>query len=87
MKFSPFYTEKARGLNLFNLKCRSFSRLYVFLNFFIKNFLKILFIYLTERERAQAGGAEEGEGERESQAGSTPSAEPNTGLDLTTLRS
>ena len=30
-------------------------------------------------------GGVEGEGERESQAGSTSSAEPNTGLDLTTL--
>jgi len=38
--------------------------------------LKILFIYF-ERERACGGGAEE---ERESQAGSTASAEPHRGL-------
>jgi len=34
--------------------------------------------------RMSGGGAE---GERESQAGSMPSAEPDTGLDLTKLRS
>ena len=35
----------------------------------------------------RGGGAEsEGEGERESQADSTPSAEPDVGLYLTTLR-
>jgi len=32
-------------------------------------------------------GGEQGEGERESSAGSTPRAEPHKGLDLTTLRS
>ena len=48
-------------------------------------FLKI---YLFERERKkeyeQKGGAE---GERESQADSSPRKEPNAGLELTTLRS
>ena len=50
MKFSPYYTEEVRKLNLFNLKCSSFSRLYVFLNFFIKHIFKD-FIYLFEREK------------------------------------
>jgi len=48
-------------------------------------FLKILFIYLTERERAregtQAGGVGEGE------AGFLRSGEPDVGLDPGTLRS
>jgi len=51
-------------------------------------FFKDSLIYLRERENARVrmsgGGAE---GERESQAGSMPSAEPDTGLDLTKLRS
>ena len=38
-----------------------------------------------EREKERRGGGTERE--RESQAGSTPSAEPNMGHDLTTLRS
>ena len=40
-------------------------------------FLRILFTYLTERERAQAGGVQaEGEGE----AGSVQSRDPDVGL-------
>ena len=54
---------------------------YFILSYFI--FKKILFIYLTERERAQAGGAAEGEGE----ADFLLSREPDVGLDLKTLRS
>ena len=46
-------------------------------------FFKILFIYLRESERAQAGGPAEGEGE----AGSPPSREPDVGLDPRTPRS
>ena len=46
-------------------------------------FLKILFIYLTEYKRAQAGGAAEGEGE----AGSLLSREPDAGLHPRTLGS
>ena len=52
-------------------------------------FLKKDYIYLfereSERERAWAGWR--AEGERESQADSVPSTEPNAGLHLTTLRS
>jgi len=50
---------------------------------FFFSFFKILFIYLTERERegAQVGGGEEGE------AGSPLSREPDTGLDSRTLGS
>ena len=47
------------------------------------NFFKILFIYLTEKEREQSGGGAEAEGE----AGSPLSREPNTGLHPRTLRS
>ena len=43
-------------------------------------------IYL-ERESTQAGGGVEGEGDRESQASSMLSAEPNPGLGPITLRS
>ena len=39
------------------------------------------------RERAQVGQGAEGEGERESQADSLPSSEPNVGLHLMTPRS
>ena len=42
-------------------------------------FFKFIFIYF-DRERERMG-------ERESQAGSTLSAEPNSELDLTTVRS
>jgi len=52
--------------------------------------LKIYLFYFREREQAcmqaRAGGAE-GEEEGESQADSALSAEPNMGLDATTLRS
>ena len=48
-------------------------------------FLKIVFIYLTERERSRAGGA--AEGERVGEAGSPLSREPNVGLDHRTLGS
>jgi len=41
-----------------------------------KSAFKVLFIYSTERERVQAGGAVEGEGE----AGLPPSREPHAGL-------
>ena len=43
-----------------------------------------VFVFCFFRESVRAGGAE---GERESQAGSMLSAEPDTGLDLMTLRS
>ena len=47
-------------------------------------FFKVLFIYLPERERAQAGRvAAEAEGE----AGSPPSKAPDVGLDPRTLGS
>ena len=46
------------------------------------------FIYFLERERqhAQAGGGTEGEREKESQADSRLSMEPDMGLHLMTLR-
>ena len=44
-----------------------------------------MFIYF-EREGVSVRGAER-EGESESQAGSVPSAEPNAGLNLMTVRS
>ena len=52
---------------------------------FLHFFLKILFIYLTERERerVQAGEVAEEEGE----AGCPLSGEPDTGLHPRTLRS
>ena len=46
-------------------------------------FFKILFIYLSERERAHKQGERQAEGE----AGSLPSKEPNEGLDPRTLGS
>ena len=52
-------------------------------------FLKKDYIYLFEREseREWAWAGWRAEGERESQADSVPSTEPNAGLHLTTLRS
>ena len=47
--------------------------------------LFLLFLFICLRASAQRGGG--AEGEREFQAGSMPSVEPDTGLDLTTLRS
>ena len=49
----------------------------------------ISFIAYLFLERVHEGKAlrREAEGEKESQAGSTPSREPHVGLDLTTLRS
>ena len=46
-------------------------------------FLKILFIYLTDRDYKQA----EMQAEREEEAGSLPSREPDAGLNPGTLRS
>ena len=46
-------------------------------------FFKILFIYLTERDHKQA----ERQAEREEEAGSPLSREPDAGLDPRTLRS
>ena len=45
----------------------------------------ILLVYL-ERERAQVGERAEGEGEQEARADSLLSAEPDSGLNPTTLR-
>ena len=50
----------------------------------------ILFLFLLERESTRAYAAEGGRGaggEGDSQTGSTPSAGPDLGLDLTILRS
>ena len=48
----------------------------------------LIFLYSWERDRVWAGEEHrEREGERESQAGSTLSAEPDTGLNLTTVKS
>ena len=44
-------------------------------------FWKYVYAYLREKERAQEGG-EEGEGGRESSAGSMLSLEPDVGFDL-----
>ena len=52
---------------------------YIVVKLFLFSF--VIFIYFL------AGGGAKGEGEQESQAGSTPSAEPDTGLNPTTLRS
>lgn len=46
----------------------------------------VLFVFKRERESEQGWGRV-AEVERESQADSTPSAEPDSGLDLTILRS
>ena len=54
-------------------------------NVFSLIFLKILFIYLTERERSQVG-RETGR-EREEEAGSPLSREPDMGLNPRTLGS
>ena len=53
------------------------------------SFISVNFVFEKERMLSWGlGGEGEGEGERESQAGSsTPSTEPDVGLDLTTLRS
>lgn len=53
--------------------------------FFILFCFKDLFIYLRESRSRERGRERQGEGE--SQADSTPSVEPNVGLDPTTLRS
>ena len=58
------------------------------INFHFENCFILLIFMCFEREREQErtseGGAERGrKGERESQAGSTPRAEPNAGLDPT----
>ena len=45
------------------------------------------FIHLRKKERKQARGGTEGQGERESQADSLRSLEPDPGLNPRTLRS
>ena len=52
----------------------------------IQVFLKILSIYLTDRDHRYAGRQRE-EREREEEAGSLLSREPDAGLDPRTLRS
>ena len=44
-----------------------------------------LILFIWERERENEQGGARGEGERESQADSMPSMEPNVGLDPMTL--
>ena len=56
-----------------------FSRLYIFKS--------LLFLEREGESACAQGGGAEGEGERESQAESLLSVEPNMGLDPTTLRS
>ena len=52
-----------------------------------KHFYFILFFFCErDRDSVSRGGAE-GKGEGESQVGPMPSVEPDTGLDLTTVRS
>ena len=46
-----------------------------------------LFIYLEREKASTSGGGAEREGEKESQADSTLSAEPDVEFDLTTMRS
>jgi len=54
------------------------------LHYFIHSFTHS---FIEERKELLGWGGVEGEGERESQAGSMPSTEPKAGPDLTTLRS
>ena len=57
------------------------------MKFIFLSFNSFLFIYLTEEEGERAGGGAEREGERESQAGSTLSAQsPTLGLISQTVR-
>ena len=57
------------------------------LNFYFLRFLKFIYFERGEGERACVNGeGAEREGERESQAGSILITEPDTGLDLTTVR-
>ena len=53
--------------------------------FYFLTFLKILFIYLTERETVREGTQAGGVGEEE--AGFPPNGEPDAGLDPTSLGS
>ena len=72
------------------LYCMLRSGSHLNLCIFICIFLKIVLIYLCrerEKESRGVGGGAEREGEREFQADSELSAEPNVGLDFTTLRS
>ena len=65
------------------LKCfsPSYSILFHYFKTILAFFLKIVFIHLGERDRAQAGG------EREGEADSSLSWEPSVGLDPRTWRS
>ena len=68
---------------------------FVLFYFILFYFILCIHLFLREREReresecvhTRAGGGAEGKGDRESQAGSTPSTEPDTGLNLASLRS
>ena len=63
--------------------CNIFYFLVLFLLFSL-----VSFFFLREREREHArAGERQKKGERESQASSMASKEPNSGLDLTTMRS
>ena len=69
------------GIVLFLGKFKHFLLLFSFIILFFNFFLKILFIYLTDRDHKQA----ERQAEREGEAGSQLSREPDAGLDPRTL--
>ena len=71
-----------------SLSLETFLLVRDFFIFFLSLFiLRENFIYLLDRGKVQVGGGAEREGERESQAGSRLSREPNAGLDSRTLGS
>lgn len=61
-------------LSQFSNNYVSFLHIY---NIFLSSFFLSFFLPETERESEREGGGAEGEGERQCQAGSTPSTEPN----------
>ena len=82
--FNIFYYPPLFQKILYMFKTTKFYSIYTHLYFLFSFFFKkILFIYLTDRERAQAGGEAEGEGE----ADFPLSWEPSVGLDPRTWRS
>ena len=88
MRLEPFHliSERLAGQPqleyLHYREAHCIQRVSIWLTMFVC-FFKVLFIYLTENERAQIGGTAEGEGE----ADSPLSREPNMGLNPRTLES
>ena len=81
-------TQVCCDKNFEDLNCLAWcSSICIYIWLFSHEWIQVKLFFFFFREGSGAEEQRKGEGERESQTGSTPSTELDTGLDLTTLKS